>query len=361
MLGISERIKDEEKFRAALADLKWTPPAWKAPATGKPQEIEETDVAKPEEETDDDEAAVATIIDTLKKTDSKEIKGLVVNQFEKDDDKNHHIDFLTACSNLRAWNYKIQQATRAKVKVKAGRIIPALATTTAATTGLMTLEFYKLILGYHYQSETKFRNSQIDFANSTFNFWEPGRVKEIVTTKEVDVDTETKEKTVTVYKAYPSKFTTWDKIVIKKGNLTINEFVALFPKLYFGVHIISLFKFGFTDADIKAGKGKLIFGHTKRATKHIQNQLARKNLSENLRNRFTAELKQAEDFNLKINEQLGRKLVDVYVEEYGPLISSDRSYVLLSGVFRPAEGQEDPVANTTYAKIPVIQFFFKDA
>jgi len=282
---------------------------------------------------EDDEKAVETIIEELKKTDSKEINLLGVNQFEKDDDTNHHIDFLTACSNLRAWNYKIQQTTRANVKVKAGRIIAALATTTAATTGLMTLEFYKLILGYQYQSEAKFRNAQIDFANSTFNFWEPGRVKEIVTTKDVIVDKDTKEQTVTIYKAYPSKFSTWDKIVVRKGNLTIPEFVALFPKLHFGVIVKSLWKFGLTEADIKLGKGKIIFGHTPRSTKMTKTQLARKNLSDKLKNKLMADLKEMEDFNAKISSQLEKKLVDVYVEEYGPLISGDRNYVLLSGEF----------------------------
>jgi hypothetical protein len=36
--------------------------------------------------------------------------------FEKDDDDNFHIDFITACSNLRAVNYHIPTATRHKCK-----------------------------------------------------------------------------------------------------------------------------------------------------------------------------------------------------------------------------------------------------
>ena len=35
--------------------------------------------------------------------------------FEKDDDSNHHIDFITAASNLRAENYNILKADRLKV------------------------------------------------------------------------------------------------------------------------------------------------------------------------------------------------------------------------------------------------------
>lgn len=60
-------------------------------------------------------------------------------QFEKDDDSNGHIDFITAASNLRAKMYSIEPADRFKTKRVAGRIVPAIATTTAAVSGLVRM------------------------------------------------------------------------------------------------------------------------------------------------------------------------------------------------------------------------------
>lgn len=57
--------------------------------------------------------------------------------FEKDDDSNGHMDFVASASALRARMYAIEAADRLKTKRIAGKIIPAIATATAAVAGLV--------------------------------------------------------------------------------------------------------------------------------------------------------------------------------------------------------------------------------
>jgi len=69
----------------------------------------------------------------------------MAEEFEKDNDANFHIDYMHAVTNCRASNYKLPEMNFLTVKLKAGRIIPALATTTAAIAGLQTLEVCKVL------------------------------------------------------------------------------------------------------------------------------------------------------------------------------------------------------------------------
>lgn len=76
---------------------------------------------------------------------------MVPETFEKDDITNHHMLFITCCSNLRAAAYGIPPADFATSKRIAGRIIPAMVTTTSLVTGLVCFEMLKYFL-YQFQA-----------------------------------------------------------------------------------------------------------------------------------------------------------------------------------------------------------------
>lgn len=58
---------------------------------------------------------------------------------------NGHVDFVTAASNLRAVSYGIPTADRLSTKRIAGKIVPAIATTTAVVSGLACVELIKVM------------------------------------------------------------------------------------------------------------------------------------------------------------------------------------------------------------------------
>ena len=126
------------------------------------------------------------------------------NKFEKDDDSNFHINFIAAASNLRAKMYSIETADRLKIKKIAGRIVPAIATTTAAISGLVALELIKIVKKCKLE---EFRNCFMSLAVPTILFSEPGPATKTEVCPGVSI-------------------TLWDKWEVKGSpNFTVKEFI----------------------------------------------------------------------------------------------------------------------------------------
>ncbi|XP_054450808.1 ubiquitin-like modifier-activating enzyme 7 [Pteronotus mesoamericanus] len=92
-------------------------------------------------------------------------------RFEKDDDSNFHMDFVTTAASLRAQNYGIPPANRIQSKRIVGQLIPAIATTTAAVAGLVGLELYKVVGGP--RPLGAFRHSYLHLAENYFSRYVP--------------------------------------------------------------------------------------------------------------------------------------------------------------------------------------------
>ena len=92
-------------------------------------------------------------------------------EFEKDDDTNFQIDIIYAMSALRCRNYKLDIMDWMTVKIKAGRIIPALATTTSSIAALQALELVKIAKNSNIE---EYRNSFLNLAIPLLQSSEPG-------------------------------------------------------------------------------------------------------------------------------------------------------------------------------------------
>ena len=88
------------------------------------------------------QATIGALLDRLA---AVPLAGMTVNPiaFEKDDDTNFHMDVIAGLANMRARSYAVPEVDKLKAKLIAGRIIPAIATTTAMATGFVCLELLK--------------------------------------------------------------------------------------------------------------------------------------------------------------------------------------------------------------------------
>jgi hypothetical protein len=161
---------------------------------------------------------------------------MVVADFEKDDDANFHIDFITSCANLRCDNYSIQRTNFQSCKVIAGKIIAAIATTTAAVCGLVLLELFKVLLK---KPTDSYMNRQVGLATNTYTSFTADPPKKFKTFTEsiypepdaplppeaFDEHGKLRDEYIekAVRKAYPEDHSVWDKLVCP-ASLTLKQF-----------------------------------------------------------------------------------------------------------------------------------------
>ena len=182
------------------------------------------------EETHDTEGSSSSVLSEIisklrhANKNSPNEPNLQVTEFEKDDESNGHVDFVTAASNLRAMIYSIPPTSKMETRRIAGRIVPAMITTTAFVSALSCLEMLKLMLKSPLNLH---RNAFVNLALPFFAFTQPLPADEIRGLND-------------------EIYTLWDRIVIKekkkhviseiggntndKNGVTMRQFLKLLQK-----------------------------------------------------------------------------------------------------------------------------------
>uniref|UniRef100_A0A8C4TLA9 E1 ubiquitin-activating enzyme n=1 Tax=Erpetoichthys calabaricus TaxID=27687 RepID=A0A8C4TLA9_ERPCA len=197
------RFKFEKYFKRKVSSLFWQSP--KRPPS--PIEFEFKD------EFSEEEREAINLLERAISNNivSKEHLQTTPILFEKDDDSNGHIDFITAASNLRARMYSIESADRFRTKRIAGKIIPAIATATAAVSGLVAVELLKIVAGYGFDS---FRNCFFNLALPIIVFTKPAEVRRTQIREGIS-------------------FSIWDRWTIHgKEDFTLSDFINAVQEKY---------------------------------------------------------------------------------------------------------------------------------
>jgi len=163
-----------------------------------------------------DDDTLSLMLDKLNgaKTGASFLPRLNLADFEKDDESNGHVAFVTAASNLRAMAYGIPPADAMETRRVAGRIVPAMITTTGLVSALSCLELVKLLKGLPLGM---YRNAFVNLALPFFAFTAPMPAEEVEGIN---------GKTHTI----------WDRIIIKGSNkaptqsMTLGKFLKKIEK-----------------------------------------------------------------------------------------------------------------------------------
>lgn len=213
MFGITGRT-DQEYFEATLKNVvvpEFTPSdGVKISANDEEEKANQESGAM-----DTGESETETLFNAL--PNPSELAGFRLRPIDFDKDIDDHMLFVTSCSNLRAMNYSIPTEDTHRSRAIAGRIIPAIATTTALVTGLICLELYKVI-GTPRKELTleAYKNAFCNLAIPFMTLSEPTPPA----------------KTKAMLRGKEWNWTAWDSLDINIGNITMGEFMDYFEKEY---------------------------------------------------------------------------------------------------------------------------------
>ncbi len=168
-------------------------------------EIKNINIAKNDEEA----KQIDNIIKEVSLNENINMKLLFPQEFEKDDDNNYHVDWINSASNSRATNYGINTISKYETKGIAGKIIPAVATTTSTAVGLIALEMLKYLNGI--KKIDKYRSWYMNMADNTIIYSEPNPIADIVINNK--------------------KINGWEKFKYL-SNSTLNEFIKYYKELF---------------------------------------------------------------------------------------------------------------------------------
>lgn len=170
--------------------------------------LEDIDIAKNDEE----QKQLSSIVKDVKLNNINYNKLLNPQEFEKDapeDNNNFHVDWITSASNCRATNYGINIISKYETKGIAGKIIPAVATTTSTAVGLIALELLKYLNGIH--QIDKYRSWFMNMSDNTVIYSEPNSISDIIVNNK--------------------KINGWTKFKYL-NNSTLNEFIKYHKELF---------------------------------------------------------------------------------------------------------------------------------
>lgn len=153
------------------------------------------------------EALCSQIVSALPSSSALQERRVALQTIDFDKDIDSHMLVVAATSNLRARNYRIPEADLHVSRGIAGKIIPAIATTTAMVTGAICLELLKVLQG---KRREKLMNYFANLAVPIFTSETP----------------EPPKGTTAMVKGTEWKWTQWDRIEINdEPNMTVSQLI----------------------------------------------------------------------------------------------------------------------------------------